>query len=636
MPDQNTILAVQQRLAAARQRLSASLHQQAIHGPGYVPPGIIADIADARDTIQYCKSVLRGYDVLVDDLADDFPTEGSDANSTSFAKERVEVLARLQSFWIEGVLNQSLHNVTLLELGLSYDPESVTHPWEMVVEVPGLKAEIVAGTPIVQIFDAQDGRLLILGAPGAGKTTMLLELARALLGRARADRRFPLPVILHLAHWSPIKPDKRPRLFAEWVAEEISQRYDVSSQVATEWLQQSALILLLDGLDEVASGQRQPCIEAINTFRTTHPSIRMAVCSRIEEYEQAKGLLKLNGAIRIAPLTQLQIDAYLQRLGESTQSVRTLLANEPELQELSTTPLLLNIMIMAYRDLASQPQLASNEVNWRSQIFTDYVERMLRQKGINRRYPTEKVVGWLSWIAGQLWVRNRSSFAIKSINEAWQPSKITHFGGDDEPSIAVVVGGGAGAVVGIGVSGGGLGGVVTVPLGSVIGAMMGWAAHEYAFRSIIRPRVIKNLQQKGLIPDHLEDFLEYCVHIIFMRKVGLEYIFIHRLLLERFVFWDTPQLIFEESEFLEGIKQFLATLPGAISPIPSTQYTQYRWVIVQYFEAEMPEGASPAGFIRWLSQKRTNEPKWFKKWFPPPTQEQRRNASEQQQKPDQA
>jgi hypothetical protein len=110
MPDQNTITAVQERLTAARQRLATLLRQQAIHGPGYIPPAIIADIADARDTIRYCKSVLLGYDVDVGDQPDDEPIEGYEANIGAYAKERVEVLARLQSFWIEGVLNQSLHD----------------------------------------------------------------------------------------------------------------------------------------------------------------------------------------------------------------------------------------------------------------------------------------------------------------------------------------------------------------------------------------------------------------------------------------------------------------------------------------------------------------------------------------------
>jgi stage III sporulation protein SpoIIIAA len=37
---------------------------------------------------------------------------------------------------------------------------------------------------IAEVFDAASGELLILGAPGAGKTTVLLDMLRVLLDRA--------------------------------------------------------------------------------------------------------------------------------------------------------------------------------------------------------------------------------------------------------------------------------------------------------------------------------------------------------------------------------------------------------------------------------------------------------------------
>jgi predicted NACHT family NTPase len=48
-----------------------------------------------------------------------------------------------------------------------------------------------AGTPIIQVFDNLGSALLILGAPGTGKTTLLLELAQELLERAEQDQSPP-------------------------------------------------------------------------------------------------------------------------------------------------------------------------------------------------------------------------------------------------------------------------------------------------------------------------------------------------------------------------------------------------------------------------------------------------------------
>ncbi len=55
---------------------------------------------------------------------------------------------------------------------------------------------------ISQVFDAVGGELLILGAPGSGKTTMLLELTRDLLARARQDATHPLLVVFNLSSWA--------------------------------------------------------------------------------------------------------------------------------------------------------------------------------------------------------------------------------------------------------------------------------------------------------------------------------------------------------------------------------------------------------------------------------------------------
>jgi predicted NACHT family NTPase len=44
--------------------------------------------------------------------------------------------------------------------------------------------------------------LLILGAPGSGKTTTLLELARSLIAASEAHADEPVPVVLNLSSWA--------------------------------------------------------------------------------------------------------------------------------------------------------------------------------------------------------------------------------------------------------------------------------------------------------------------------------------------------------------------------------------------------------------------------------------------------
>jgi predicted NACHT family NTPase len=58
---------------------------------------------------------------------------------------------------------------------------------------------------MLQVYKQAGHGLLILGQPGAGKTTELLTLALALLDHAEQDAAHPLPVVLNLSSWQPKK-----------------------------------------------------------------------------------------------------------------------------------------------------------------------------------------------------------------------------------------------------------------------------------------------------------------------------------------------------------------------------------------------------------------------------------------------
>src|SRR5205823_2709689 len=102
--------------------------------------------------------------------------------------------------WIKGYLDDSLHGAALQALGLEDQPEAVSDRWGVVLQEFDRPARTLpADISIVQVHDDFEGELLILGEPGSGKTTMLLELARALIERAEVDETLPIPVVFPLA-----------------------------------------------------------------------------------------------------------------------------------------------------------------------------------------------------------------------------------------------------------------------------------------------------------------------------------------------------------------------------------------------------------------------------------------------------
>ena len=92
---------------------------------------------------------------------------------------QLEILRRrVMEYWVDGVLKHSLHTEVLISLGKRQIDEAVDAPWKYSVEVSGAMNSLPLDDGNVSaIYDAT-GLLLILGEPGSGKTTTLLELAR--------------------------------------------------------------------------------------------------------------------------------------------------------------------------------------------------------------------------------------------------------------------------------------------------------------------------------------------------------------------------------------------------------------------------------------------------------------------------
>ncbi|MCK4449670.1 MAG: NACHT domain-containing protein, partial [Anaerolineae bacterium] len=92
-------------------------------------------------------------------------------------RNRQATLQLVRNFWVKGVLEQSLHGAAMIELGLEERGDAVERPWDMTLQTPDQpNRSLLPGTKIVDIFDEMNRALLILGEPGSGKTTMLLEL----------------------------------------------------------------------------------------------------------------------------------------------------------------------------------------------------------------------------------------------------------------------------------------------------------------------------------------------------------------------------------------------------------------------------------------------------------------------------
>jgi len=321
---------------------------------------------------------------------------------------------------VEQRLKTSLHGAAWMQLGYEARPDVVLGHRSRAAEEYDTPSPIEMPTgSIVDIFDACDGELLILGAPGAGKTTTLLSLARALIARAVDDVALPIPLIFNLASWGRVSG-----ALDAWLVRELVVTYDMSPDIARDWISNDDILPLLDGLDEMAAEQRAACVEAINGFRARHTKRlnRMAISSRLAAYESLPQL-RLRGAIVVQALTAGQVDTYLAELGEEVAALRTALLDDAVLLEMATTPLLLNIMILTYQGIhpTSLPAAQTAEAR-RAELLTDYVMRMFRRRRADARFPADRTVHWLAWLAHALDRRSQVTFQLEHLQPGWLPT----------------------------------------------------------------------------------------------------------------------------------------------------------------------------------------------------------------------
>ncbi|MFZ5857184.1 MAG: NACHT domain-containing protein [Chloroflexota bacterium] len=343
----------------------------------------------------------------------------SDAETLEQRNRRI-LLGHVETAWIKGVLDASLHGAALLDLGIKQDPEAVTkYPWAIKKE--STNETLPAGTSMQEIFDSIGmGRsLLILGAPGSGKTTMLLELARQLIARAREDITYPIPMVFNLASWT------EKLTLADWLAQELNNLYSIPRKTAPDWVKGNKLLLLLDGLDEVRQESRAKCVEAINEFRKEHGLTSLAVCSRSQDYADLKAKLSFEGAIEVQPLTQKQITEFFNRFGKELAGIKQVLQKDSTLREMAETPLFLSIMIMAYRDKQDIEILVSqDEKAHRKHLFDTYIERMFeRARKKNAQFKKQDVLQWLSWLANKMVAHNAVPYVIEEMQPEWLAKK---------------------------------------------------------------------------------------------------------------------------------------------------------------------------------------------------------------------
>lgn len=341
-------------------------------------------------------------------------------------------LSKVKRLWIEGFLMPSLDGIAAVRLGLreeagviaSTTPES-TAPNATTQRIESLSVELDHSFEQLretQIY-SEMGRgktLLILGDPGAGKTIALLQLAQRLIEQSEQQLNAPMPAVFNLSSWA---EHRKP--LTEWLLDELLEKYQVPQTLGKQWLKQQQLILLLDGLDEVEQQYRNDCVRAVNEFMTVFPQVEMTVCSRIKDYEALTERLNLSCALCLQPFSSEQVHHFLQGFGESLAGLKTLIEQDAVIAQFARTPLILNLMSVAYKDwsadvLSSQLKTAPSLCE---HLFESYTERILLE-GTVSEYSKNDTLRWLGYLASEMVREKQTIFLIERMQPSWLRSQV--------------------------------------------------------------------------------------------------------------------------------------------------------------------------------------------------------------------
>ncbi|GLZ02301.1 NACHT domain-containing protein [Actinoplanes sp. NBRC 103695] len=205
-------------------------------------------------------------------------------------------------------------------------------------------------------------RLVILGDPGTGKTTLALLLLRQLLQHAEAHD--PVPVLVSMSDWDPHADS-----LYEWLARRLAEDYPALRAAAFgpdapgSLAAQRRILPILDGMDELPEEIRPKILTRLNEV-SNDPLI---LTCRSTEYQTAVAapggdVLTGGAVIEPSPLTAADAASYVTsclppRIGRSWPDFLTTLRadrSSPITQALST-PLALWLLRKVYIDPRTNP-----------------------------------------------------------------------------------------------------------------------------------------------------------------------------------------------------------------------------------------------------------------------------------------
>jgi len=229
--------------------------------------------------------------------------------------------------------------------------------------------ETVESLSLTEALKGND-KMVILGAPGSGKTTFMRYLALTFAQELSSERlgvkEDRIPVLITIQDI--VEDLSSDNTIADILSKHINSdlQLDLPDGYFLLYLEQGRCIVLFDGLDEVASvRQRGEVAEKVRLFANLYNENRYIITSRIAGYREIQRLPESDFAhVTIKDLDDDQIRDFAGKwyeamfpfeAGARAQDLVEAIERSSKVKQLAINPLMLTIMAVVHRSSAELP-----------------------------------------------------------------------------------------------------------------------------------------------------------------------------------------------------------------------------------------------------------------------------------------
>jgi hypothetical protein len=339
---------------------------------------------------------------------------------------RDEVETRLQQCLHNQIANIDPANRYLF--GSKRNISEIQLHWNLKLRFGSQPVKLQSETTLFDIFNRDDicGRFAIVGRMGSGRTTELLKLTKKLIERAQVNPKTAIPVLISVS----VERYEQESL-QYCIVEQIKQKYGLRRDICQSWLNAGLIFPVLEKLIlpnfmlERQQDFRQNSILQEDS-QSSFWQFPFLVCCTNQEYAYYQTFLNLNGCVEIQPLSEQQIQDYLQKhecqhLWNAIQNDESFMRDNPYELGLAKIPLFLNIAIAASSQINFQYwQQLSSETERIDYLLSIYIEKFANIDSNGDDRPSQaKTIYWLGWLADKLYKESKMEISIDEIQPYW-------------------------------------------------------------------------------------------------------------------------------------------------------------------------------------------------------------------------